>query len=119
MATLRKVYLEAYDVKGGSTEITITDVWKFRDYTIDLVFDSLTYPAAENDAEIKVQDSEDGTTWNDTINALSKVQDGVLTAKVRVVDLHTRNVKLVFDVGSLSAGTVKGLYLTAGTETNN
>jgi hypothetical protein len=119
MATLRKVYLESYDIAGGSAEIIITNVYKFRDYTVDLVFNSLTYPSAENDAEIKVQDSEDGVTWNNTINALARVEDGVLSAKVRVVDLHTRNVKLKFEVGSLSAGEIKGIYLTAGTESNN
>tara|TARA_R110002126_G_scaffold227962_1_gene372489 strand:- start:825 stop:1184 length:360 start_codon:yes stop_codon:yes gene_type:complete len=119
MATLRKVYLENYNVTLGDTEVIISNVWKFRDFTIDLVFNSLTYPAADNDAEIKVQDSEDGATWNNTINALAKVEDGVMTAKVRVVDLHTRNIKLVFTQGSLSAGTIKGLYLTAGTESNN
>lgn len=96
-------------------EMEIPDTFRFKNYTIEAQFTGLTYPASENDAEIQLQDGEDedGSIDYETVDGgFVKLAEGEDRVKMRIVDLNTRNTKIVYAQGSATGGTLTKLTIT-------
>jgi len=112
MATLNRTIVTGHDATT-SFEYIVPKTFNMRNFTVEARFTTpIGYPAAENDAELRLEDGEldtagAATTPFDPINGgLVKVPDTATNSKLRIVDLNTQNVKVVYDPQSANAGVV-------------
>lgn len=111
MATLNKILVKNHDATT-SFEYEIKNTQHFKNFTIEAEISGLTYPASENDAELQLQDGEIPDNGTDTpqyqpIDAgFVKIADGSNRAKLRIVDLTAKNVKVSYVPNSVSGGTI-------------
>lgn len=119
MATLNKTILSGYDVTGGDTSIEINNTQHYRSFTVEAILSGITYPAAENDAEIGIKDGELNddhgavvVNYETVSGGFAKIPDACLRVKVRVVDLATKNARVYFTAGSLTGGVIEDLTIT-------
>lgn len=112
MASYRKVLIESHPFSGGTKSFDINDTFKMRNYTIEAIVSGVGYPAGENDASIEIHDSEDGVNYERVQKGFALIPAGATKSKVRIVDLNTRNVRIVFNPNSANAGTLDKLSVT-------
>jgi len=108
MATLNKTLVVDHDATTDFSFV-IFNTHRMRVFVVEADFTGLTYPAVENDASLALQDGEikDDVGNFETINGgFALVADGAARTKVRIVDLATRNIKVLYSANSVSAGTV-------------
>jgi hypothetical protein len=112
MATLNKTIVTGHDATTPF-EYIVPKTFNLKNFTVEATFTTpIGYPAAENDAELRLEDGElntDGaaTTPFEAINGgLVKAADTATRAKLRLVDLDAQNVKIVWDEGSADAGVM-------------
>lgn len=114
MATLNKKIAESV-AATASFDYTIPDTQRMTNFVVEMVMNGITYPAAENDARLSLQDGEQDTDAPDfeiVEGAFVYVADGETRVKIRVVDLATKNVKIVYEPNSISAGTIESINIT-------
>lgn len=112
MASLRKTLVTAYDYSSGVFSFDIPKTFNLKNFTVEANFSGISYPASENDGFIALQDSEDDTTYETVLDGLCKIAGGQASAKIRLVDLNTKNVRIVFDPASMNGGTLDSLEIT-------
>lgn len=113
MTALRKVLTTNYAIAAGN-EITfdIPNTFNLKNFTIEAELNAFAYPAGENDAVIALQDSESGSDYEDVDGGIAYILDAATSAKLRVVDLSTQNIRVRFNTGSANAGTLTKLSIT-------
>lgn len=113
MATLNKTIVTGHDATTNF-EFIVERTHHYHNFTVEATFTTpLGYPAAENDAELRLEDGElntDGaqTTPFEPINGgLVKIADTATRGKLRLVDLNTQNAKVVYEANSANAGVLE------------
>jgi hypothetical protein len=119
MATLNKTLIENYDITGGDIEFEINRTQHYKVFVVEAVMSGMTYPGGDPDAKLEFHDGEindaHGTQTVDyelCCDAEVTITGSMTRAKIRVANLATRNAKVVFKVGALSAGTIDSLTIT-------
>ena len=112
---LKQTIVEDKNVSTNASFV-LANTENLDDYSVQVVLTGVDYEGLP-DAVFKIQDSEDGTNFNDVVdcsgNALQLTPDlGSSALKFRIVDLVTRNFKIDFFAGSAFTGTYS-IYLTA------
>lgn len=117
MATLNKRIAE--DIQAtGSFSFTVPDTQRMNNFVVEMIMSGITYPAAENDASLSIQDGEidpdsgDATDFETVDGGFVLVAGGETRVKIRIVDLATKNVKIVYAPNSVSAGTIESITIT-------
>jgi hypothetical protein len=108
MATLNKTLVTAHDATTPF-EFVIPNTQRMNTFVVEAEFSGFGYPAAENDASIELQDGEikdDVANFERVNKGLALIADSADRAKIRLVDLATRNAKVVYTPNSANAGTV-------------
>jgi hypothetical protein len=112
MATLNRQIAVALDATQPF-EYEIPNTGNLRNFTVEAEFTGLSYPAAENDAELLLQDGElndkNGTvtvSYETVKGGLVKAADLSQRVKIRIVDLTTKNAKVKWNPNSANAGTI-------------
>jgi hypothetical protein len=115
MGVLRKTLGENLDATVQH-QFDIPRTFNFNNFTVEAKFngeDTLSYPASENDAELLLQDDEGGNSQYVTINGgLVKAAEESDQAKIRIVDLATQNVRVIWKPNSADGGTIDTLTIT-------
>ncbi len=100
-------------------EFEVPKTFNFNYFTVEIVFSGLTYTVPNaNDAEIRIEDGEidpdsGSVTDYEVVNGgLVRLAQGQTRSKLRVVDLATQNVKVVYAQGTASAGTIEEITIT-------
>jgi hypothetical protein len=118
MATLNKEIGTSLDATQAF-EHEIPNTKNLRNFTVEAEFTGLSYPAAENDGELLLQDGEiddknkTQTVKYETVNGgLVKAADGSTRVKIRIVDLTTKNVKVKWNPNSVNGGTIDKINIS-------
>ena len=92
---------------GGSVRYIINDVSAYKHWNVEIISDTITYPAGQNDAVFTVEDSE--TPKATASSVWFEVRTESLTEgnniMFRIVDLNTDNLAVKFTVASANGGT--------------
>ncbi len=101
MAQLRKEIFGSGTSATSDNNYDIPNVWAYNQVTVEVIFSGLTYPAAENDAEMQIMDSENGNTYTVVDSACT---DGS-PIKLQVTNWNGSNVRFNYVSGSANGGT--------------